>query len=161
MALNAYLAVKGATQGDIKGSVTQKGREGTIMVFAVFHEIVSPRDPASGRPTGKRHHKPIIVSKEVDRASPLLYWSLVNNESLPSWKLAFWRPSATGVEQQHFTLELVNASVSQIRLRMANNKNPRLTRYPETEEVAFTYQKIIWTWNDGGITAEDDWETPR
>ena len=20
------------------------------------------------------------------------------------------------------------------------------------------YQKIEWTWNDGGITAEDDWE---
>jgi type VI protein secretion system component Hcp len=29
-----------------------------------------------------------------------------------------------------------------------------------TEEIAFTYQKIEWTWQDGGITAEDDWETP-
>ena len=30
MALNAYLKLKGASQGDIKGSVTQKGREDTI-----------------------------------------------------------------------------------------------------------------------------------
>jgi type VI secretion system secreted protein Hcp len=26
--------------------------------------------------------------------------------------------------------------------------------------VAFTYQKIEWTWVDGGITAMDDWESP-
>ena len=24
---------------------------------------------------------------------------------------------------------------------------------------AFAYQKIDWTWTDGGITAGDDWET--
>jgi type VI protein secretion system component Hcp len=28
------------------------------------------------------------------------------------------------------------------------------------EHVSFTYQKIIWTYVDGGITAEDDWEAP-
>ena len=28
------------------------------------------------------------------------------------------------------------------------------------EHVSFTYQKIIWTYEDGGITAEDDWEAP-
>ena len=27
-------------------------------------------------------------------------------------------------------------------------------------EIAFTYQKIEWTWNDGGIMATDDWEAP-
>jgi type VI secretion system secreted protein Hcp len=26
------------------------------------------------------------------------------------------------------------------------------------EEWSFTYQKIEWTWLDGGITASDDWE---
>jgi type VI secretion system secreted protein Hcp len=33
-------------------------------------------------------------------------------------------------------------------------------KFAEYEEVAFTYQKIIWTWNEGGITSEDDWESP-
>jgi type VI secretion system secreted protein Hcp len=28
------------------------------------------------------------------------------------------------------------------------------------EDIQFTYQKIEWTWNDGGITAGDDWESP-
>ena len=26
--------------------------------------------------------------------------------------------------------------------------------------LEFTYQKIEWTWVDGGITASDDWEAP-
>jgi type VI protein secretion system component Hcp len=27
----------------------------------------------------------------------------------------------------------------------------------EYEETKLTYQKIEWTWNDGGITATDSW----
>lgn len=108
MALNAYLTVKGQKQGNIKGSVTQKGREGTILVHAASHEIVSPRDAASGLPTGKRMHKPFVVTKEVDRATPLLYQAMVSNEQLPEWTLRFARPTAQGVEHQHYTVKLTN-----------------------------------------------------
>ncbi|HJT17187.1 MAG TPA: type VI secretion system tube protein Hcp [Thermoanaerobaculia bacterium] len=33
------------------------------------------RDPASGLPTGKRMHKPFVITKELDKSSPLLYQS--------------------------------------------------------------------------------------
>lgn len=161
MALNAYLNLKGEKQGQIKGSVTQKGREEKIMVIAVSHEIVSPRDPASGLPTGKRMHKPFVITKELDKSSPLLYNVLTNNENVPEWQLQFWQPSATGAEKQHYTVKLTNANIASIHFRMLNNKNPELMKYAEYEEIAFTYQKIEWTWNDGGITADDDWETPK
>ena len=160
MALNAYLKVKGQKQGDIKGSVTQKGREGKIMVIAVSHSIVSPRDAASGLPTGKRMHKPFVITKELDKSTPLLFNVLVNNENVSEWELQFWQPSATGAEKQHYTVKLINANIASIDFRMANNKHPELMKFAEYEEIAFTYQKIIWTWNDGGITAEDDWEAP-
>ena len=65
MALNAYLKLKGQKQGDIKGSVTQKGREGKIMVIAASHDVLSPRDAASGLPTGKRMHKPFVITKVI------------------------------------------------------------------------------------------------
>ena len=160
MALNAYLKLKGQTQGEIKGSVTQKGRENKIMVIAVSHEIVSPRDPASGLPTGKRMHKPLLITKEIDKSSPLLYNVLTNNENITEWELQFWRPSTTGAEQQHYTIKLTNANIASIHMRMLNNKNPELMKYETFEEVQFTYQKIEWTWTDGGITADDDWERP-
>lgn len=166
MALNAYLKLKGQKQGEIKGSVTQKGREGKIMVIAVSHAIISPRDPASGLPTGKRMHKPFVITKELDKSSPLLYNALVNNENIPEWELQFWTPqlsAATGVgqEKQHYTVKLTNANIASIEFRMANNKHPDLMKFAEYEEVAFTYQKIEWTWTDGGIMALDDWEAPN
>ncbi len=34
--------------------------------IVVGNEIVSPRDAASGLPTGKRMHKPFVVTKELD-----------------------------------------------------------------------------------------------
>jgi type VI secretion system secreted protein Hcp len=161
MALNAYLTVLAEKQGQILGSVTQKGREGKILVSALTHEIVCPRDPASGRPTGKRMHKPFIVTKELDRSTPLLYSVLTNNENIKQWELQLWQPSPTGVERQHFTVRLTNANISSIHFRMPNNRSSKLARFPEYEEIAFTYQKIEWIWTDGGISSEDDWETPR
>jgi type VI secretion system secreted protein Hcp len=160
MALNAYLKLKGQKQGDINGSVTQKGRENKIMVIAVSHEIMSPRDPASGLPTGKRMHKPFVITKELDKSTPLLQNVLVNNETIKDWELQFWVPSATGAEKQHYTVRLTNSNIASVNFRMLNNKNPDLMRYAEFEEIAFTYQKIEWTWVDGGITAMDDWESP-
>lgn len=35
-------------------------------------EIVSPRDAASGLPTGKRQHKPFVITKELDKSSLVL-----------------------------------------------------------------------------------------
>ena len=160
MALNAYLKLKGQRQGEIKGSVTQKGREDRIMVIGFNHEVVSPRDAASGLPTGKRQHKPMVITKELDKATPLLYNMLVNNEQITEFKLDFWQPSHTGAEKQHYTVALTNASIAGIRAEMLNNKYPENMQHTEREHISFCYQKIEWTWNDGGITAGDDWEAP-
>jgi type VI secretion system secreted protein Hcp len=161
MALAAYLTIVAERQGPIRGSVIQKGRENKILVVAVQHEIVCPRDPQSGIPTGKRMHKPFTVTKELDKASPLLYAILSTNENLVEARIDFWTASATGQEKQHFTVRLTNANISAITFKMANIRSPKLVRLAEYEEIAFTYEKIEWTWNEGGITADDDWETPR
>ncbi len=165
MALNAYLTLKGQKSGAIKGSVTQKGREGTIQVIAVSHEIISPRDPASGLPTGKRMHKPLVITKELDKSSPLLYNLIVTNENISDFELKFYASqlkasAGIGQEINQYTIKLTNANVASINFKMLNNRNPDLMKYPEFEEVAFTYQKIEWTWTDGGIMAVDDWESP-
>jgi type VI secretion system secreted protein Hcp len=160
MALNAYLNLTGQKQGPMKGSVTQKGREDKIMVVEFDHDIVSPRDAASGLPTGKRQHKPVRIQCEIDKATPLLYNALVNNENITEWELQFWRPSQTGAENQYYSIKLTNANLSQIHAHTANNKIPELMRLPDMVTYYFTYQKIEWTWTDGGIMASDDWEAP-
>lgn len=37
------------------------------------HSVVSPRDAASGLATGKRQHKPMSISKTMDKSSPKLF----------------------------------------------------------------------------------------
>jgi type VI secretion system secreted protein Hcp len=164
MALNAYLKLKGQKHGEVKGSVTQKGREGKIMVISAHHEVLSPTDAASGLATGKHMHKPYVIAKELDKSSPVLYDILVNNENITEWELQFWTTSlkggtGAGTETQHYTVKLTNARIIDIGFRMLNNRNPDLQKYAEYEEIAFTYEKIEWIWNNGGITAQDDWES--
>lgn len=146
-ALNAYLKLKGQKQGTIKGGVTLKGREDSIMVIAVSHEIVSPRDAASGLPTGKRQHKPFVITKELDRSSPLLHQALVLNENISSFELTIVQPKSN---TPAYTVRLTNASIASIKTLVGEDGKV-------VEQVAFTYQKIEWQWIDGGIMAMDDW----
>jgi len=63
---------------------------------------VSPRDPASGLPTGKRQHKPISFLKEWGAATPQLFQALVTNENLKTVKFEFLQvDKTTGKEGGH------------------------------------------------------------
>ena len=166
MAMMAYMYAKGQKSGQIKGSITQKGREDAIGVIAMSHEIVSPRDPQSGLPTGQRMHKPFVITKELDKSSPILYNALCTNENLTEVVIKFWTPqikAATGVggEVQHYTVKLTNANIASISFRQANIRHTDLVKFTEYEEIAYTYQKIEWTCNDGASTPDDDWEARK
>jgi type VI secretion system secreted protein Hcp len=151
-----FMTATGETQGRIQGRVSQAGVEDWIEVYGYSHEIVSPRDAASGLPTGKRQHKPLVVTKPIDKATPLLAYALVNNENLTEVTLRFYQQDRrTGRMQHYLTIELQNASIAGIAAERPEDETTR-----PREHVSFTYQKITWTWEDGGITAEDDWETP-
>jgi type VI secretion system secreted protein Hcp len=159
MALNAYLRLKGETQGYIRGSVTQAGREDSIMVIGLSHEVVSPRDAASGLPTGKRQHKPLIITKEIDWSTPSLMTLLTNNERISEFRLDFWKPSKSGKEYNYYTIELLHAKVAGIETVMFDNKFPENMQQPVREKISFVYSNIIKTEHDLGTTAEDVWET--
>ena len=126
------------------------GHEDEIYVCAVEHSVISPRDAASGLPTGKRQHAPITITKSIDKSTPLLYNTLVNNENLTGVTITLYRPSSKG-PAEYFTIDLLNASVAGFE-SLSSEDSLTLDR----ETISFTYQKIIWTWTDGGITAEDD-----
>jgi len=132
------IAITGARQGQFEGS-----NGPTMAIDSLGHEITSPTDAASGLPTGKRQHKPITITKQIDKASPLILNALVTNENLTEVLIGMLRNG-----NQVMTVKLTNA-----RLVSRVQKG-------DVETLSFTYQKITWTWVDGGITAEDDWQTP-
>jgi len=157
-ALNAYMRLFGEKQGEIKGSVTQAGREDSIMVIAYNHEVVSPRDAASGLPTDKRQHAPLRITKEIDKSTPLLMRAWSEGEKMTHFELRFWEPSATGKEVQFYTILLYDAQIVSIRQEMLNNKYPENMQHKEREHVTFAYEGIEWIYEDGGIAFEDRWQ---
>lgn len=158
MAESIWMSVKASKQGDIKSEVTTKGREGMMECIELETGMSSPRDPASGRPTGRRVHTPLAIVKRVDKGSPLLSNALANNETLTTVKLLFYRPKGDGTTDNFFSIELSNATVSRQKVYLPNMLNPKESHYPALERIEFTFQKIVWTYTNGGISASDDWE---
>jgi type VI secretion system secreted protein Hcp len=132
-----------AADGSVNIVAQKQGAIGPITLQAMSHEIVSPRDAASGLPTGKRQHKPITITKQLDKSTPLLLNALATNENLTSVTI-----TVNGGGSPVATIKLTNASIADY------------VDHGTTETWSFTYQKITWTWLDGGITASDDWEAP-
>ena len=151
-ALNAYLYITGVKTGQVKGNVTQKGRENSIMIIAF--EQMTKTEMATA--TGKRNVGPIVITKEVDKSSPVLRQMLNTNESIKEAYIRFWTPGATGKEIQHYTVKLTQARIVSLKTVMANNKIPSNMQLKEYEEITIIYGRAEWTWMDGGIMTVED-----
>ncbi len=161
MPMPSYMTLEGQNQGKIEGSVKVKGHEGKILVQAVEHTIEIPKSPQTGLPTGKRIHGPATVTKEIDKSSPKLFAALTSGEQMKTVTLEYYRISPKGTEEKYFTVQLENAIITSIRAWTPNCLDPANKQMGHMEDVAFTYEKIKWTFEDGGIEAEDSWLAPK
>jgi type VI secretion system secreted protein Hcp len=155
---DAFMRIKGKS-GEIKGGTTQKGREGMIAVHALEQNVVVPVDVSSGMATGRRVHKPIVITKRVDKSSAPLHLALSRDEVLSEVTIQFFEVGRDGVERNHYTIVLKNARITGLRHVMLDNNKPDLARLPAYEELTLVYESITWTWNDGGLTATDSAST--
>ena len=156
MSLSAFLTLQGTIQGPIKGGVTLRGRENSILVIAANHEVMAPMsNTGSGAGAGKRVHKPFVITKELDKSSPWLYQAMVKTESMVAWELKCYTLTGSGIEIQHYTVKLTGALITDIRFFMPDTKDPNAVKLNPYEEIAFTYHAIEWIWVDGNITATD------
>ncbi len=70
----------------VDGESLDKDHKGWINVISVS-AVVSPRDAASGLPSGKRQHKPISVTKPIDKSSPMLARCLSDGTTIKNVKI--------------------------------------------------------------------------
>ena len=153
MSLNAYLRISGNVQGEIKGSVMQKGKEGSIFVLAATHDLISPANITNATSSGQVQHQPFKIIKETDRATPLLYKALVNNEVFSEFKLDFFRQTGNVVIVQNvYSVKLINARLTGIRFEMPHAKKADTLSLNEYEELSLVYDSIEWIWITGNIS---------
>lgn len=153
------MTIRGQRTGMFKGEGTSLAHRDEIPVAAVSHQIVSPRDARSGLPTGKRTHKPLVVTKSLGTASPQFINALVTNENLPQVVLTFRKRGARGEEQSYYTIRLINANITGYAIRPPDAA--KQGGDTDSEELTFTYQKIEVESLPGHLTAGDDWEPYR
>ena len=140
--------------GADRGVPNPRGGEG-IAVLDVRHTLISPRDVVTGEVTGKRRHAPIVVTKDVDRATPQLLHVWARNDVLTTWRLDVFGADAFGRRVLRYTIELGRAHVVEVALL-----TPEEVTFPR-ESVSFAYEQITWTWAEGKVSSTDDWLTAQ
>lgn len=148
-------------EGGIAGSVEIAGREDTIEVLKIDHNVSIPTDQHTGRSRGVRVHSPFKFIKAFDASSPYLYKACTEGQAFDTVKFSFYEIDETGAEVEYFTIMLEEVRVAKVRAFMPNVKDSDGARYPHMEEVEVTYRAITWTYTDGTLEHQDDWLAAR
>lgn len=148
-----WLTIDGnEVQGDFP--VPSLGRAGTIEVLGFTSGVQGPRDPATGRLTGRHAHEPIVITKPIDKSSPLLAKALTNGEPVEG-TLRLYRAAVSGNEENFFTIRFTGGYITSLRFRLPSRYDPVEGLTAPSEEVSFIFRDITWTYEPGGIMHHD------
>jgi type VI secretion system secreted protein Hcp len=145
----------GQAEAQMTMSLASAGRGSGVnaIIEGYHHSIEVPQDELTARATGRRQHKPLTVTKWVDKATPLLYRAMSGSETIPSVTIRV--PTSEGRGGQPVILTLTNARIVGIESSAAEGT----TR--AREDVSFIYEKIKWASAEGGTEFEDSWRENR
>lgn len=95
---------------------------------------LTPRDASSGMATGKRMHKPFVITKQTDASSPNLQRLAASGTLIPEVDVALPQ-GGSNARMMHYVL--TNVMVSSIQAVGGSSRGDR-----PMESISFTYQKI-------------------
>jgi type VI secretion system secreted protein Hcp len=167
MAHEAYLKAKFTKQGQSKGESLRKTRQDWIPVLDFEYDVLAPYDVATGHPTGRRQHSPLVIIHEIGSSSPQFFQALCTNETLTEVTLELVTTGAGGVqakgvtggeEKPYYQFKLTNANVVKIeQYREEGSREEAATHSHDLEKISFTFQKIEVNAILAKTTAIDDW----
>jgi type VI secretion system Hcp family effector len=140
---------EGAKSGWIKGEATASPCVDYITLNSLELGLGHPIDANTHLATGRQVVRPLVLTKTVDKSSPLLINSCATNEVARTVTFAYTR---TGIENKlavFLTVVLKNATVQDFN-HVANADGSTL------EKIALVFTTMDFTWTDGGIMASVD-----
>lgn len=138
----------------IKGGCDVQNREFSIEFKGFHHNLSTPTDNLTGKPTGKRIHSPLMIVKEFDYSSPYLYKAVATGQALEKAELKFYKINDAGQEVEYFNILLEGVRIVSVSPAMAS---PEDQNNNHLETVEFSYERITWKHNDGNIIFSDAW----
>jgi type VI secretion system secreted protein Hcp len=156
-----YMKVEGMKSGVIKDQNAPAKFADRIELTGYSFETSSPTGSGSsgmGIATGRRARTPLTVTKNNGQSSILLFNCSVTNENLKSVIIEVYKTNNAGIEVLEQTITLSNATISYFKQSFDNTAGSGEAKGPK-DEIRFSYQKINFTYVNGGVTAEDNWNS--
>jgi hypothetical protein len=157
MANHGYMTLAGKTQRLISASCStqesmgnkyQSGHTDEIMVLSYNHTMANIGN--INRPT----HHPIIITKNVDKSSPLLAQALSNREEI-NGTISFYRVSPAGTQEKFYSVSISGGIIADLTLDM-----PHVILQSDAEpqeHVAIRYREITWRHHLAGTSGYSFW----
>ncbi|EGF89186.1 type VI secretion system effector, Hcp1 family protein [Asticcacaulis biprosthecium C19] len=147
-----YLQIKGSKQGEFKGDVQAKGKEGWNSVIGFNYTVPG----ASGR----RVQTPVTFTLRWSKATPMLINAAITGEVLSEFRYSNWVPEATGMGTvvHADSLEFQGAKITSVQVHDRTGDSDAVE---PVVDITISYQKAIVTHVQGAITVLDDWTAPK
>lgn len=159
----AYMTIKGSRQGlisagamtdDSIGNLWQLGHEDQILVQGLEHGVRVPK----GGTAGKRMHSPLVITKAIDKSSPLIFNALCTGESLDICRLDYYRTSSHGTQENYYTVELEDAVIVAIDEVMPHCQDLSSAHFTVMETVHIAYRRITKRHEVCRTVGADEWQ---
>ena len=136
-----------STQQSI-GNKCQTAHMDEIMVLSYTHNMLNIGN--IDKPT----HSPIIITKNIDKASPLLAQALSNREEI-NCTVSFYRVSSFGMQEKFYSVSINGGIIADLTLEMPH---AILQSDAEPQEhIALRYRDITWTHHAAGTSGYSTW----
>jgi type VI secretion system secreted protein Hcp len=129
--------------GDIKGESTDSKHKEEIELLSWSHEVVSPRDAASGLPTGKRQQKPLSVKIALSPATAEILIGLLKANQPMEAILTNTKKTRAG-SQDHLIITMEDVLVSSYRLETEADGTTSIV-------LQLNYSKMEGKFSDGKV----------
>ncbi len=161
MANHGYMSINGKSQGlisagcstqDSIGNKCQEGHKDEIMVMSYNHNMLNTGNVRAST------HGPVVITKNIDKSSPLLAVALSNREEL-NCVINFYRISQFGQYEKYYTVDIRGCIIANLTVEVPHSV--LLHDVEAQEHLALRYREIIWTHHLAGTSGYGSWESGR
>ena len=161
MASHSYMSITGKRQGLISagcsgqsslGNKCQFVHQDEIMVLAYSHDMVTGNDGSIAG--GRGQHRPIMITKAVDKSSPLLASALHEREEVECI-INLYRTASAGGQERYYSIHLTGARIAHISQQVPHAI--RMNDAEPQELVSIRYREIAWAHVPGATSAYSTW----
>lgn len=153
MSTPAHLWLEDENGSPVPGSCVMPLRLGSIELKSFSHGVTIPVDPSWGKLTGTRVHRPVVIKKEFDQTTPMLYRAVCECRRMKKATIKMYRILESGIESEYFNIILENVKITTVSPYLA----PSGMSSTHLETLELRYEAITWKHTEGNIIYRDTW----